>query len=180
MLTFINSPVETIGDCWLGICGAPNPNVKHAVVMTRFACDCLKKMEEIAVQLQDELGSDTTLLKLRVGLHSGPVTAGVLAGQKSRFQLFGDSVNTASRIESLGKPGRIHVSSATANQLIAHGKQAWLVEREDLVEAKGKGTLQTYWVDEEKLKHGTGSNGCLGGISMDSASLADLLTDLPG
>ena len=69
-----------------------------------------------------------------------------MRGQKSRFQLFGDTMNTASRIESTGRKGRIHVSQACADQLIAKGRSSWLVPREDVVTAKGKGAMQTYWV----------------------------------
>jgi class 3 adenylate cyclase len=79
-------------------------------------------------------------------LHSGSVTGGVLRGQKSRFQLFGDTMNTAARMESNGKPGRIHVSQQTADELIGKGKASWITQREDKIVAKGKGELQTYWV----------------------------------
>jgi class 3 adenylate cyclase len=65
----------------------------HAIVMAKFANDCLKKMHEVTKRLEVELGPDTTELGLRVGLHSGPVVAGVLRGDKSRFQLFGDTVS---------------------------------------------------------------------------------------
>jgi class 3 adenylate cyclase len=61
-------------------------------VMAKFANDCLKKMHDVTKRLEVELGPDTTELGLRVGLHSGPVVAGVLRGEKSRFQLFGDTV----------------------------------------------------------------------------------------
>jgi class 3 adenylate cyclase len=64
----------------------------------------------------------------------------------NRFQIFGDTVNTAARCESLGQPDRIHVSAATAEILQASGKGGWLTQRLDVVEAKGKGLLQTYWV----------------------------------
>jgi len=67
-------------------------------------------------------------------------------GEKGRFQLFGDTMNTASRMESNGFPGRIHVSQETADALRAKGKAAWLTPREDKIVAKGKGELQTYWV----------------------------------
>lgn len=83
---------------------------------------------------------------MRFGLHSGAVTAGVLKGDRARFQLFGDTVNTAARMESTGMKGRIHVSESTAQILKSAGKEAWLTKREDAVVAKGKGVLTTYWL----------------------------------
>jgi Adenylate and Guanylate cyclase catalytic domain len=80
-----------------------------------------------------------------VGVHSGPVTAGVLRGDRSRFQLFGDTMNTASRMEQTGSMNMIQISQATANLLDAAGKSHWFKPREHLIEAKGKGVMQTYW-----------------------------------
>lgn len=70
----------------------------------------------------------------------------MLRGEKARFQLFGDSVNTASRMESTGEPGRVQVSEETAQELRSKGKEQWLTARRDKVTAKGKGSLQTYWL----------------------------------
>jgi Adenylate and Guanylate cyclase catalytic domain len=82
---------------------------------------------------------------VRVGIHSGPVTAGVLRGERSRFQLFGDTMNTAARIEQTGAMNRIHVSQATSNLLNKAGKGYWMKACTALVEAKGKGMMQTFW-----------------------------------
>ena len=74
--------------------GVPEADPAHAVKMARFAWDCLVKMKEVTRDLETQLGPGTGELTMRFGLHSGPVTAGVLRGDKSRFQLFGDTVNT--------------------------------------------------------------------------------------
>ena len=99
-------------------------------------------------------------LGVRIGLHSGPVTAGVLRGERARFQLFGDTVNTTARMESTGQPNKIHVSQETADLLVAAGKSQWLRTRKETVVAKGKGELQTYWLDatgEAVASTGSGS-----------------------
>ena len=116
--------------------------------MVKFANDCLKRLQElIHERLVDRLGLDTADLTMRFGLNSGEVTAGVLRGTKSRFQIFGDTVNTAARMESNGLPGKIHVSEVTAHSLMEGGKENWVQPRTDVIQAKGKGSLQTYWVN---------------------------------
>jgi hypothetical protein len=97
-------------------------------------------------ELEVTLGPDTGDLLLRIGLHSGPVTGGVLRGERARFQLFGDTVNTTARIEETGEGGRIHLSKDTAELVMKAGKTHWLQKRANTVSAKGKGELETYWL----------------------------------
>jgi class 3 adenylate cyclase len=88
--------VETIGDCYVAVVGLPVQNSAHAKIMSRFASKIHRVMRRLTQQLEVQLGPGTSDLKLRIGLHSGPVIAGVLRGEKPRFQLFGDSVNMVS------------------------------------------------------------------------------------
>ena len=103
-------------------------------------------MNELTRKLEVSLGPETGDLCMRFGLHSGPVTAGVLRGEKSRFQLFGDTVNFASRMESTGQRNKIQASQATADLLIESGKRNWVHPRDELVNAKGKGQVKTFWI----------------------------------
>jgi hypothetical protein len=122
----------------------------HAVAMAKFANEIVHKLAEGLQNLADQLGPETLALAMRIGLHSGPVTAGVLRGEKARFQLFGDSVNTAARVESSGKNNRIHASSTTADLLIQAGKGHWVKPRADKIVAKGKGEMTTFWIEPNR------------------------------
>lgn len=128
--------------------------------MSKFAKESMQKMTELVRHLEVSLGPDTADLCMRYGLHSGPVTAGVLRGEKSRFQLFGDTVNFASRMESTGQRNKIQCSQATADLLVAGGKKHWVHTRDDVVHAKGKGNVQTYWIVPRSNPDG-GLNGIL-------------------
>lgn len=151
--------IETIGDCYLAVTGVPRPQEKHALIMARFATECMAKMDSLVkTRLVGLLGPETANLKLRVGIHSGAVTAGVLRGARARFQLFGDTVNTASRMESNSIAGRIQCSESTAKLFMEAGKGEWLSEREGGVEAKGKGRLRTWWVKATFLRRSASSH----------------------
>ena len=120
--------------------------------MTRFAFDARDKVREVCARLESE-GLDTAKLDMRFGIHSGATTAGILRGTKSRFELFGDTINTASRMESTGIGGKIQVSEETAELIRLHSKGRWLAKRDNKIVAKGKGELQTYWVEPERAAY---------------------------
>eukprot|EP00977_Amphora_coffeiformis_P016678 scaffold5224_cov135-Amphora_coffeaeformis.AAC.2 len=176
--------VETIGDCYVAVTGLPKPQEHHAVIMAKFATDCMTALSGMMHVLVDKLGPDTASLIMRVGLHSGPVTAGVLRGDRARFQLFGDTVNTAARMESNGQKGRIQVSQSTADLLIAAGKQHWVRMREDKIQAKGKltpslmrpqGELTTYWVEISSITASSVTSGSV--TTPKTGSLNSSMTD---
>ncbi|GKY95745.1 hypothetical protein MPSEU_000535300 [Mayamaea pseudoterrestris] len=167
--------VETIGDCYVAVCGLPEPRHDHAIVMSRFARDCLYKLGQVTKSLEVSLGPDTNDLGLRVGLHSGPVTAGVLRGERARFQLFGDAVNITARIENTGAKNMIHLSPETAELLQHAGKGHWTRPRENKITATGKGEVQTFWLEIKGEKAHSMSSG--GGGSDPSASNADYEED---
>eukprot|EP00980_Cylindrotheca_fusiformis_P031811 scaffold27023_cov147-Cylindrotheca_fusiformis.AAC.1 len=137
------SLVETVGDCYVAAAGLPDPMDDHAVVACKFARKALETMKEITNEMEISLGPDTVALELRVGIHSGQVTAGVLRGERSRFQLFGDTMNTASRMESSGERDSIQVTQATADLLKEAGYVRWLIPRSSRISVKGKGKMQT-------------------------------------
>ena len=86
-----------VGDCYVAATGIPTPSDDHAVVMASFARRCLDKMLSLVVDLEISLGPGTAELGLRFGLHSGPTIGGVLRGTKARYQLYGDTMNTAGK-----------------------------------------------------------------------------------
>ena len=158
--------------------GLPEKRKDHAVLMARFAKDCLRKMLHVVRKLEIRLGPDTAELGMRIGIHSGPVTAGVLRGEKARFQLFGDTVNTAARMESTGAKNKIHMSEETALLIrkAAH-KDIWTSPRKEQVEAKGKGLLKTHWLSYSNQSRGgrsVSSSGTLTASALSGSSNGDV------
>jgi len=103
--------------------------------------------------LEESLGPGTADLGMRVGIHSGSIIGGVLRAAKSRYQLFGDTMNTASRIESTSSKNKIHVSQQAAELIKEAGKGSWIQPRGEPILAKGKGQLKTYWLTTEAPKN---------------------------
>jgi class 3 adenylate cyclase len=109
--------LSTVGDCYIATTGVPYPREDHAIVLAQFSRRCRRKANEVLQKLREQSEiTGISQLKIRIGIHSGPVLAGVLRGN-NRFDVFGDTMNTASRIESTGEPDRIHLSKDTAELL---------------------------------------------------------------
>ncbi|XP_002006469.3 atrial natriuretic peptide receptor 1 isoform X2 [Drosophila mojavensis] len=133
--------VETIGDAYLVVSGLPEPNGdKHAREIALMALDILQAVCSFNLRHKPDYK-----IQIRIGMHSGSVCAGVVGKKMPHYCLFGDTVNTASRLETTGMPGKIHVSSATKAILDKFG--TFQLEHRGDVELKGKGTVTTYWLN---------------------------------
>ena len=131
--------IKTIGDCYMLVGGLPKPDKNHADSVARMALEMLDTMEQINTKTDQSL-------KVRIGINSGPVAAGVIGREKFIYDLWGDTVNVASRMETFGSNSKIHVSSNTYLQL----KDYYNFTKRDKINIPGKGTMQTYFLNSRK------------------------------
>lgn len=127
--------IKTIGDCYMLVGGVPEARADHALAVVNVAFDML-----LAIERFNTLRG--TRLQIRIGINSGPVVAGVIGMHKFTYDLWGNTVNVASRMESTGTPGRVHVSPSTAHHLIKHFE----LEARGAVTVKGIGEVETFFV----------------------------------
>lgn len=127
--------IKTIGDAYMVVGGVPSPLTDHTQAIAEMALD----MQAAIAQFRRQ---DRSSFSLRIGIDTGPVVAGVIGLKKFSYDLWGDAVNVASRMESQGVCDRIQVTAAVYEQLKAH----YIFESRGLIDVKGKGEMLTYWL----------------------------------
>jgi adenylate cyclase len=138
--------IKTIGDCYMVAAGVPTPRPDHARALAFMALDMLEAMRS-----DDEVGH--LGLELRVGINSGPVVAGVIGRKRFLYDLWGDAVNTASRMESHGTAGRIQITRATY-ELLADEFEC---EPRGTISVKGKGEVEVWYLIGPRGDHPAGA-----------------------
>jgi class 3 adenylate cyclase len=131
--------IKTIGDAYMVAGGIPIVRPDHAEASAEMALDMLVAIDELNVKLE-------ATFDLRIGINSGPVVAGVIGTKKFIYDLWGNAVNTASRMESHGVPGRIQVSIYTYELL----RDKYEFEERGLIDIKGQGEMRTYFLTGPK------------------------------
>jgi len=129
--------IKTIGDCYMVAGGLPAPRHDHADAVASMGFAMLRAVREFNARRGESLA-------IRVGIHSGPVVAGVIGKRKFVYDMWGDTVNTASRMESHGVPNAIHITDDCRRQL---GNKFHFTSR-GTMEIKGKGAMETWLIDE--------------------------------
>ena len=127
--------IKTIGDCYMAAAGIPSPRSDHARTLALMALDMLD-----AVREQGAMGS--LGFELRIGINSGPVVAGVIGRKRFLYDLWGDAVNTAGRMQTEGTPGRIQITRATYELL----NDEFVCEPRGIVRVRGKGEMETWYL----------------------------------
>lgn len=131
--------IKTIGDAYLVVGGLGGRTGGDAIDAAAAIAETALRMRESTAERTDGHAH----WQIRIGLHAGPIVAGVVGVSKFAYDVWGDTVNMTSRLETTSEPGRIHVSAELALRL----ESAFVVERRGLVDLKGKGASETYWLE---------------------------------
>lgn len=131
--------IKTIGDAYMVVGGLPTPRIDHAEAIADMALDMLTEISRFQTSTGEQLN-------IRIGINSGAVVAGVIGTNKFIYDLWGDTVNISSRMESTGLSGCIQVTAATYNLL----KDKYLFEERGIIDIKGKGEVTTYLLQDRK------------------------------
>lgn len=128
--------IKTIGDAYMAAAGLPVPVADHAIRAAHMALDMIETMEQFNEQ-------NHYMLKVRIGINTGAVVAGIIGRRKFLYDLWGDVVNTASRMESHSLAGRIQITDSTRQRL----NELFMLEERGVIDVKGKGEMQTWFLN---------------------------------
>lgn len=128
--------IKTIGDCYMAASGLPEPQADHVERAVKTGLDIIQNMGNVREQLKAEID-------VRVGIHCGPLIAGVIGELKPFYDIWGDAVNIASRMESHGSPGRLHVSDDVRQALDGN----YLFEERGVIDIKNRGQMKTWFIN---------------------------------
>jgi class 3 adenylate cyclase len=131
--------IKTIGDAYMMVGGLPTPRADHAEAVAEVA---LNMMEEV----ERRYAGRPVPIRIRLGMHCGPVVAGIIGRSKFSYDLWGDTVNIASRMETLGVPGCIQVTGEVRDRLAT----AYRFRPRGMVEVKGRGAMATWFLEGRK------------------------------
>jgi len=137
--------IKTIGDAYMCAGGLPVQNETHAMDVVKSAIEIRNYINQKA---KERIEKGLPAFQIRIGIHTGPVVAGIVGIKKFAYDIWGDTVNTASRIESSGEPGMINISQTTRDRV----HQKFKCIHRGRIEAKGKGEIDMYFVDVEEQK----------------------------
>lgn len=132
--------IKTIGDAYMAASGLPAVNETHALDMVNAAVDIIEYME---VQKQIRIAANRPVFDIRIGIHTGPVVAGIVGHKKFAYDIWGDAVNLASRMESSGEAGQINISQCTYDRISSNYSCIYRGE----IDAKNKGKVGMYFVN---------------------------------
>jgi class 3 adenylate cyclase len=144
--------IKTIGDSYMSACGVPIPDKYHAVKAVLAALEVRSLMDQWR---KERVAKGRVPWALRIGLHTGPVVAGVVGKRKFAYDIWGDAVNTASRMESSGEPGEVNISGATYELI----KEWFFCDHRGAVDAKNKGKIDMYFVRRIKPEYSGNADG---------------------
>ena len=146
--------IKTIGDGYLAVANVTTPLEEHQKATAKAGLKLLETMQDFTVNIPTDLGDTDWInnmndIEIRIGIHTGEVVAGIIGKNKYTYDLWGDAVNIASRMESNSEAGRIHISEEFAMS-IKHFSEFSLIPRGE-ISIKGKGTMKTFWLEKGNI-----------------------------